>query len=262
MVMAPLIGITTQIIRKAKWYKIIHELGFKAIEINRRNSKLHFNLYFLDKVQRYMAGFDLSIHSGTAGIFQQNESFTRANLAILTAEVDVCRVLGAQQLVFHMSEGILTPENKKRLKQVITYAEDLGVEMLYESNNTLVAEHAYDILENFPELGYVLDLGHLNHGFGRGKLGCEIDEFIHQVKDRVVYIHASNNSGRRDEHNGLENGTLNWRFVLDELDLSKIKKIIIEVRYLDMVEDTRKALTRYIEGDIQEQERLVMGAGF
>jgi len=248
--MTPVVGITTQMIRHAKWYKYIRELGFDAVEINRQNSKLHFNLYFLEKVKRYMKGFDLSLHSGTAGIFQPLESFTRANLAVLIAEVDVCRFLGARQFVFHLNDGILSPENKKRLKQVICYAADLGVEMIYESNSALIARYTYDILESFPELGYVLDLGHLNNGYGNGKLGCEIDEFVHSVRDRVIYVHASNNSGKRDEHRGLEDGTLDWRLVLDMLDFSRILKIILEVRSLEMVEASRTELMQYLEGDI------------
>lgn len=238
---------TTQTIQEAKWYKYIADLGFHAVEINRRNSKLYFNLYFLEKVKRYLEGFDLSIHSATAGIFQPYRSFTKANLAVLTAELDVCRFLEARQLVFHLNDGILSPEDKQRLKEVLLYAADVGVEMLYESNSILVAEYAYDILASFPELGYVLDLGHLNNGCGRGELGCEIDVFLREVRNRVVYVHASNNSGRRDEHNGLEEGTLDWRHALDMLDFSIISKIILEVRSLKMVESSRAALMRYLE---------------
>ena len=246
--MTPIVGITSQIIHQAKWYKYVGELGFDAIEINRQHSKLHFNLYFLEKVKRYMQGFDLSIHSGTAGIFQPYETFTKANLATLTAEVDVCHFLGARQLVFHLNDGFLSSENKKNLKQVVSYSAELGVEMLYESNSALVADYAYDVLESFPEFGYVLDLGHLNNGYGHGKLGCEIDEFVSQVASRVVYVHASNNSGRCDEHIGLDHGTLDWRDVLDMLDLSNVQKIIVEVRSLEMVEDSSRELMRYLSG--------------
>ena len=244
--MNQVVGFTTEIIRQAKWYKYVRELGFEAVEINRQNSKLHFNLYFLEKVKRYTKGLDLSVHSGTAGIFQPHEPFTLANLSTLAAEVDVCHILGARQLVFHLNDGFLAPENKERLREVIRHADDLGVAMLYESNCAMVAEYAWDVLESFPEIGYVLDLGHLNNGHGSGKLGCEIDEFVGRVKDRVVYVHASNNSGTRDEHGGLSDGTLDWRSVLDMLDWSRIMKIILEVRFMEMVESSRKDLTDYL----------------
>lgn len=257
--MIPAIGITTQVIRRAKWYKFISELGFKTVEINRQNSKLHFNTFFLEKVKKYMKGFDLSIHSGTSGIFQPHESFTKANLSILTAEIDVCSFLGARQFVFHLNDGLISSANKKRLKEVLLYAADLGVEMFYESNSALVADYAYDILDYFPDLGYVLDLGHLNNGHGKGVLGCAIDEFVDQVKSRVTYVHASNNSGRRDEHNGLESGTLDWREVLDMLDLSQIAKIIIEVRDMHMIGESSAGLMGYLEGELLAQRCCSLG---
>lgn len=241
----PAVGITTQIIRTAKWYKEVEHLGFKTLEINRRNSKLHFSLYFLEKVKRYLEGCDLSLHSGASGIFQPTESFTQANLAVVRAEIDICSILGAKQFVFHLNDGILSRQNKKRLGDVLTYAADLGVQTLYESNSVLVAEDAFDILETFPDLGYVLDLGHLNTGYGCGRLGCEIDDFIRKIKDRVVYIHASNNSGLHDEHKGLDDGTLDWRGALDLLDMYRISKIILEVRDVGMVECSRRALYEY-----------------
>jgi sugar phosphate isomerase/epimerase len=175
------------------------------------------------------------------------------------AEVEVCSFLGARQFVFHLSDGFVSPDNKKRLKEVVLYAADLGVDMFYESNSILVADHAYDILDAFPELGYVLDLGHLNNGFGCGKLGCGIDEFVSQVRSRVAYVHASNNSGQHDDHRGLENGTLDWRHVLDLLDLSQIMKIIIEVRSLDMVEETTAALMHYLEGALLAKKKRAAG---
>ena len=245
----PAIGITSQVVRQAKWYKYIGKLGFGAVEINRRDSKLHFNMFFLEKIKKYMSGFDLSVHSGTAGIFQACDSFTSANLGILTAEIDVCHYLGAKDLVFHMTDGFLSPGEKKRFREVITHAGKLGISMLYESNSTLKAEYAYDMLDSFPELDYVLDLGHLNNGFGRGELGCGIEEFIDRVKTRVVYVHASNNSGGRDDHLGLNRGTLNWRGILDMLDLSIMRKIIIEVRDMGMVEESRRLLFDYFAAE-------------
>ena len=44
MVALPEIGLASQIVHRAKWYKFIGRLGFKAVEINRQHSKLQFNL--------------------------------------------------------------------------------------------------------------------------------------------------------------------------------------------------------------------------
>ncbi len=244
--MIPKIGITTQIIYESRWYKFLNSLGYQAVEINRRNSKLYFDLYFLEKVKRYTRGYDLSIHSGTRGVFHYNVNFTNADLAILTAEIDMCSILGVEQFVFHLNCEMLNNENKKRLKDVIDYAADLNVMMMYESDSQFSARDTIDVLDSFDDLGYVLDIGHLNNSSGKRLLGCDMDDFIRNVKNRVAYIHASNNCGTRDDHFGLNNGTLDWKHVLDLLDLSRVLKIIIEVRNIDMVKNSFRDLDAYI----------------
>jgi len=241
----PKIGVSTQVIHRSKWYKNVDNLGVDTLEINRRNSKLYFNQYFLEKVRRYLEGFHLSLHSATTGIFQDLESFTRAELETLMAEVDICRFIGARELVFHLDKERLSRSTKDRLKRVLSYAKSQEVEMLYESDNPIVADTVHDILYAFPEIGYVLDLGHLNNGVGRDVLGCETDAFLALVKERTVYIHAHNNDGSTDEHRGLDHGTFDWRHALDSLDLSRIRKVIIEVSSPTYIEETRKALDDY-----------------
>ncbi|MGD9159423.1 MAG: sugar phosphate isomerase/epimerase [Desulfobacteraceae bacterium] len=259
--MIPKIGITTQIIHESKWYKYLNSLGYETVEINRLNSKLYFDLYFLEKVKRYIRGYNLSIHSGTRGVFHSNASFTNAELAILTAELDMCSILGIEQFVFHLNCEKLTIENKKRLKDVINYAADLNIMMMYESDSHFIARDTYDVLESFNDLGYVLDIGHLNNSSGKRLLGCDMDDFIRNVKSRVVYIHASNNSGTRDDHFGLDNGTLDWEHVLDLLDLSKVYKIIIEVRNIDMVKKSFRDLEPYIMNRFMLNTPLKMVSG-
>lgn len=244
-VIRPKIGVSTQVLHQSKWYKNVDHLGVDTLEINRRNSKLYFNRYFLEKVRRYLDGFHLSLHSATTGIFQEVESFTRAELEILTAEVDVCRFLGARELVFHLGKERLSRSARDRLKTILSHAQSQDVEMLYESDNPIVADTVYDILDGFPEIGYVLDLGHLNMGLGRDVLGCEIDSFLALIKERTVYVHANNNDGSTDEHLGLDQGALDWRRALDRLDLPRIRKVIIEVSAATQIEETRKVLEDY-----------------
>jgi sugar phosphate isomerase/epimerase len=66
----------------------------------------------------------------------------------------------------------------------------------------------------------------------------------------------------RDEHVGLEDGTLDWRHVLDTLDLSGVSKIVIEVRALEMVEATRRVLVQYLEEALGMEAKVAVGAGF
>ncbi len=241
----PKIGVSTQVLHQSKWYKNVDHLGVDTLEINRRNSKLYFNQYFLEKVRRYLQGFHLSLHSATTGIFQALESFTRAELETLTAEVDICRFIGAGELIFHLDKQRLSGSARNRLKTILSHARSQDVEMLYESDNPIVADTVHDILDGFPEIGYVLDLGHLNMGLGRDVLGCEIDAFLALIKERTVYVHANNNDGRTDEHLGLDHGTLDWRRALDRLDLPRIRKVIIEVSATTHIEETRKVLEDY-----------------
>ena len=64
-VIRPKIGVSTQVLHQSKWYKNVDHLGVDTLEINRRNSKLYFNQYFLEKVRRYLEGFHLGLDHGT-----------------------------------------------------------------------------------------------------------------------------------------------------------------------------------------------------
>jgi len=119
--------------------------------------------------------------------------------------------------------------------------------MIYESNGFFYGKTCLDILKRFPKLKYNLDLGHLNTALGNKTLCMSLDEFINKIKDRVVYIHAHNNNGKKDEHVSLEKGTLDWKHVLNMLDLSKIRKIIIEVNGIAGIKKTKKLLENYIK---------------
>lgn len=221
-------------------------MGVDAIEINRRHSKLHFSAFFIEKVKGYLQGISLSLHSATTGIFQELESFTRAELAVLRAEIDLALMLGAHEVIFHLNGRALRDQRDiEKLMEIIDYARERNVALIYESDTVLVGERANRVLDALADVGYALDLGHLNNGFQRNLLGCSIEDFISRVRDRVVYIHANNNCGTVDEHKGLNDGSLDWRGVLDLLDMSRIKKIIIEVRSLEYFESTLDELMAF-----------------
>ncbi len=74
----------------------------------------------------------------------------------------------------------------------------------------------------------------------------ELDDFLDKIKERVVYVHAHNNFGE-DEHRALDDGSLDWKAVLDKINLAKVRKIIIECRTPENIKKTKKALEKYLE---------------
>jgi len=234
---------------------IFHErkdkIDFEVMEITSKDPKRMFNIKNVMKIKEYLEGKDLSMHTQTSRIFSCNNykipSFNEAELNVLKAEIIVSKILGIKELVFHLKQKKLTKQEKAKLQEIFDFAEKNKIEMIYESNQKFYSETCLDVLESFPKLKYNLDLGHFNTAIGNKTLGMDLNEFIDKIKSRVVYVHAHNNNGIHDEHNALDNGTLDWKSILDKLDLSKIRKIIMELRTTEEILNTRKLLEEYLK---------------
>ena len=84
------------------------------------------------------------------------------------------------------------------MKKLFRFAKKKNVEMIFESNNQVIAENTLDTLKRFPKLKYNLDIGHINVGVNSGNFGMPLEEFLSKIKNRVYYIHAHNNNGLKD----------------------------------------------------------------
>ena len=195
----------------------------RVIELNTGMSQLLFS--DIKKVKPLLKGFDISVHSKVTMLFEDDD----AGLETLRSEVRLCTKLGAKELVFHTKHEKLNKDEADKMRDIIEFARLKGVDMLYESNGIIIADVALDFLSRIP-CGYVLDMGHLNNGVGRGMLGMKLDDFLNRIRGRVVYIHANSNNGRKDQHIALRDGTLDWKHVLSELDMGSIRRIISETR--------------------------------
>ena len=232
----PKIGITNN------WFKIKSCQGntnlckVKVLEIGKRSTQMDTNYYlnpiWINKIKPHIQGLDLSLHSGTTQIFTDDKQFTLNELHILKAEIILCKFIGARELIFHLKDEKLDEKENKKLKTIIDFSKKYNIKMVYEANATSNPNLILNFLKDFPDIGYNLDLGHLNIQYNRGFMGYKLDNFIQKIKNRVIYIHAHNNNGKIDEHKALSEGTLNWKKILDMLDLTKVKKIISETRSL------------------------------
>jgi len=128
---------------------------------------------------------------------------------------------------------------------LLKFATKNKVEILYEPNGNFIAGNFLYNLEKFSKLKVNLDLCHLGMAVENNTLGMDLDEFLKKIRKRVVYIHASAYI-KKGEHYGIDKGKLDWRKVLDQLDFSKIKKIIIELHHFEDFKETKKTLDRYL----------------
>ena len=67
-----------------------------------------------------------------------------------------------------------------------------------------------------------MDLGHAN-------LEGQIEPFFNQLADKIVHIHASNNDGIDDQHNGVNEGTIDYNWLAETLEkIGYDKSVIVE----------------------------------
>lgn len=244
----PKIGLSTKALDKRDlWYYNLSQLGSKVIEINNVRTHLAFKIHTLMRRKKDFKKYDLSMHSQTSRVFTNNSEFTEHELAVLKSEIYVCSIVGIKELIFHLKQDKLTKKQEKQLRKIIDYSKKKKVKMIYESNKDFYPDTCLDVLKRFPDIGYNLDLGHINIAHRLKYFNYSIDDFINKIKDRIVYIHLHNNNGKKDQHISLKKGTLNWKHILDLLDFKKIKKLIIEQHEMKDVTSTKKDLDNYFK---------------
>jgi len=218
----------------------------KIMEISAKDPAFLFRRKTFEKIKKHLKGKSLSMHSQTKSIFEEkNKCLRDLEIRILESEILACEFLGCDELVVHLKQDKLKKKEIETFSDVLNFAKKHGVEILYEINSKLVAENFLFNLSKFRSLNVVLDFGHLNAAIVNEDIGMDIDKFIGAVRDRVVYIHAHNNNGE-DSHIGLDAGSLDWKGVLDKLDLGKVRKIIIELHNFSYYKSTRKLLMNYL----------------
>jgi len=223
---------------------------FDTFELISSDRGFLFNRKKIAKAKKFLRGKNLSMHTQTTRIFGSKKfkikDFEESELMVLKSEIILCKILGCKEFIFHLKPEKLTKKEEKSLKELLNFAKKNKVEMLYENSG-----HKYknflDILKKFPRLKCVLDLGHLNFAIGHKEIGIPLEKFINKIKDRIIYIHAHNNNGIIDEHKAINDGTLDWKYVLDMLNISRIRKIIIGCKTPRDIKKTKKALEKYLE---------------
>ncbi|CCK81942.1 sugar phosphate isomerase/epimerase family protein [Desulfobacula toluolica] len=130
--------------------------------------------------------------------------------------------IGAQKAVLHPSYisglgplAMKTAEGyaHQSLCTIMKQADHLGIQLCFENmfpnyHSFFDPSHFTRIFKEFPDLKMTLDAGHANiDDPGKTKLY----EFIQRFSDRIRHIHISDNSGKKDDHARVGNGTVNFK---------------------------------------------------
>jgi len=224
---------------------------FEGYEFKSNVNELKPNIIILMKLKEMFKEKDLSLHSQLSRIFSCKDKgfpeFSEAEINILRSEIIISRIIGVKQINFHMKETEFTEKEIKKFNEIINFAKQNGIEMIYE-NHVCSEEVIFKVLEIFPRVNFCLDTGHLNVAIHKGIFKMNIDEFLEKLKDRLVHIHAHNNYGEKDEHNSLDNGNFNWKGVLNKLtERGNLRKIIIENKTKDDTLKSKELIEKFYE---------------
>ena len=165
-----------------------------------------------------------------------------ASMKRLRESLANAHALDAKMWVFHPGQrtgiGQFYPNaDYKTMFQSITElyeeAEDYGINIALENlpgKYWFLMSTPKEFMRLYKEtnlpIGITLDLGHAN-------LEGQIKPFVDQLADKIVHVHASNNDGSDDQHNGVEDGTINYNSFAENLKKIGYDKWV-------MVESARK----------------------
>jgi len=75
-----------------------------------------------------------------------------------------------------MKETEFTKEEINQFDEIIKYANENGIELIYE-NHVCSEEIIFRVLKTFPKINFCLDIGHLNIAIKKGKFKEFKDQF-------------------------------------------------------------------------------------
>jgi len=211
----------------------IRNLGFDYLELTLDPPEAHYSIVgrireqLEERLERL--GMGLVVHLPTfVSTADLTESLRRASVEETLRSLELAAELGALKTVLHPSFfgglSVFVMERARvlaleSLERIVARAGELGMalclENLFPNSHSLVEpEHFTDVFERFPALKMTLDVAHANI---QDRSGERAAHFIKRFGHRIEHIHASDNSGKGDEHLPVGAGTVKWPKVLDAL---------------------------------------------
>jgi len=84
------------------------------------------------------------------------------------------------------------------------------------------------------EINLALDIGHAN-------INGQIEQFLTTFAHKIVHIHAHDNDGKSDQHQGVGYGTVDWKHTADTMRKISYGKVVI-IESIDHIEESMRKL--------------------
>lgn len=183
-------------------------------------------------------GLHFSVHAPFAdiNIASSSKCLLKTMVKRLENSIRFASILEANVWVFHPGlktgismfyPGVDWIQNCETAKVLYRIAEKYGVEIAIENVPEPYpflmksVEHFEKFYEEVDEkIGLAFDVGHAN-------LNGQIELFLKTFPDKIVHIHAHDNSGREDEHLGVGLGTVNWKNFAELLKQNAYNKTVV-----------------------------------
>ncbi len=243
------IGISTIVETKSKSWKRITDFvdfDFKRIELRGEVTMVRgSNVPSLQKlIKEHQLG--ISIHSFAYDFFYHDPIIADSERARLKTEIRLASLLGGSKVILHFQyHGKLNSEDKDNFQELLDFAKENKVKLCLENNtkNLYGGDYLVEVLNEFEDLYFCLDIGHLNIALNNGSIK-NLESFLNSIKHKVLELHVHYNSGEKDEHKELnKKGKKYLLKILEILDNDRLD-LIIETINIKQALKTK----RFLEG--------------
>ncbi len=168
-------------------------------------------------------------------------------------DLKICKEHGIDLVCMHLTSKSEAPGPNEigiqRLQKIADAAKELGVKIAFE--NTKIKGYQEYVLKHIKNdnVGICLDSGHLHAHF---KDELDFDLF----KDKIFCVHLHDNLGEKDQHLIPFEGTLDWKWLIDQLKKCNYKgPVTMELVYQN--EYVGEDLTEFYQRGFEAGKKLV-----
>ncbi|ASJ12858.1 sugar phosphate isomerase/epimerase family protein [Thermococcus thioreducens] len=180
---------------------------------------------FRDALHSY--GLRVSVHApfSDINIGSFNDRIREASLGIIRETIELAAELEATSVTIHPGHcSPVSMKNRRKylemhresLRMIARWSSEYGIKVGVENMpyfpilDAQTCERLRELVEGI-EIGVTFDVGHMNTTTGK------FERFLDVLGERMIHVHLHDNSGRKDEHLALGDGTVPWAKVLPRL---------------------------------------------